>query len=72
MEQFVEYLDSESESDDENEITEIQYSCVIIDDFANDLKNNDIQRQLNKMLIKQSASFMLYVHLYITIIFIFS
>ena len=52
MEQFVEYLDSESESDDENEITEIQYSCVIIDDFANDLKNNDIQRQLNKMLIK--------------------
>ncbi len=37
MEQFVEYLDSESESDDENEITEIQYSCVIIDDFANDL-----------------------------------
>jgi len=52
MEQFVEYEESESESDDENEITEIQYSCVIIDDFANDLKNNDIQKQLNKMLIK--------------------
>ena len=53
-EQFVEYLDDEpeNESEDEDEITEIQYSCVIIDDFANDLKNNDIQKQLNKMLIK--------------------
>jgi hypothetical protein len=36
----------ESDSDDE-----IQYSCIIIDDFANDLKNNDIQTQLNKMII---------------------
>ena len=51
-EQFVEYEESESESDDEDAITSIEYSCVIIDDFANDLKNNDIQRQLNKMLIK--------------------
>lgn len=51
--QFVEYLDdSSSSSDDEDEITEIEYSCVIIDDFANDLKNTDIQKQLNKMLIK--------------------
>jgi hypothetical protein len=51
-EQFIEYEESESESDDENEITEIEYSCVIIDDFADSLKDNDIQRQLNKMLIK--------------------
>lgn len=52
-EQFVEYLESsESESDEEDEITEIEYSCIIIDDFANDLKNNDIEKQLNKMLIK--------------------
>jgi hypothetical protein len=51
-EQFVEYEESSSESDDEDAITSIEYSCVIIDDFANDLKNNDIQRQLNKMLIK--------------------
>jgi hypothetical protein len=43
---------SSSSDDDENEITEIEYSCIIIDDFANDLKNNDIQKQLNKMLIK--------------------
>jgi hypothetical protein len=31
---------------------EVEYSCVIIDDFANVLKDNDIQQQLNKMLIK--------------------
>jgi len=51
--QFVEYMESsDSESDSDNDITEIEYSCIIIDDFANDLKNNDIQKQLNKMLIK--------------------
>jgi len=51
--QFVEYMDdSTSSDDDDDEITEIQYSCIIIDDFANDLKNPDIQRQLNKMIIK--------------------
>ena len=41
--------DSSSESDEEKEI---QYSCVIIDDFADSLKQKDIQRQLNKILIK--------------------
>ena len=39
-----------------NEIKEtskrIQYSCIIIDDFASDLKNKDIAMQLNKMVIK--------------------
>lgn len=50
--QFVEYLDSSSSSEDEDEITEIEYSCVIIDDFADSLKNTEIQKQLNKMLIK--------------------
>jgi len=45
------YEDDEvSESDEEEK--EIEYSCIIIDDFASDLKNKDIQRQLNKMLIK--------------------
>jgi len=29
-----------------------QYNCVIIDDFANDLKDKGIQQQLNSMLIK--------------------
>ena len=35
---------------EENE--EPEYSCVIIDDMASSLKSNDIQKQLNKMLIK--------------------
>jgi len=31
---------------------EYQYNCVIIDDFADVLKDNDIQKKLNQMLIK--------------------
>lgn len=31
---------------------EIEYSCVIIDDMADSLKDSDIERKLNKMLIK--------------------
>jgi len=42
---------SESNSDTDEE-EEIQYSCVIIDDFADLLKDVHIQKQLNKMLIK--------------------
>lgn len=45
----IEDYEEKEESDDDDEI---QYSCIIIDDFANDLKNNDIQTQLNKMIIK--------------------
>jgi len=41
-------MSSESESDEEKEI---EYSCVIVDDFASILKNDDIQKQLNKMLM---------------------
>ena len=43
------YEDDEEESEEE---PEIEYSCLIIDDFANDLKNKHIQTFLNKMLIK--------------------
>jgi hypothetical protein len=39
-------------SDIKENSEEKEYSCVIIDDMANDLKNKDIQIQLNKMLIK--------------------
>jgi hypothetical protein len=42
-----EYIESEDEDDDN-----VKYSVVIIDDFADILKDNDIQQQLNKMLIK--------------------
>lgn len=42
----------ESETEEEKEPKEVQYSCVIIDDFADVLKDKTILRQLNKMLIK--------------------
>jgi hypothetical protein len=38
------------EEDDEE--PELKYNCVIIDDQADSLKNNEIQKVLNKMLIK--------------------
>lgn len=38
--------------DDDDEPKEIQYSVIIIDDYANVLKENAIQIQLNKMMIK--------------------
>jgi hypothetical protein len=41
--------DFESDSDEEKEI---QYSAIIIDDFASDLKDKAIQKQLSKMMIK--------------------
>jgi hypothetical protein len=41
---------SSSESDDEPK--EIEYSAIILDDFADALKTPDIQRYLNKMIIK--------------------
>lgn len=31
---------------------ELEYNCVIIDDFANELKNKDIQKVLTKILVK--------------------
>jgi hypothetical protein len=39
-------------SESEEEIKELEYSLIIIDDMADSLKNNDIQKQLNKMIIK--------------------
>jgi hypothetical protein len=48
-EKYDDVESSESESEEEREI---EYSCVIIDDFADVLKEKQIQRQLNKMLIK--------------------
>jgi len=40
---------SESESEEEKEI---EYSCIVLDDLADVLKSKDIQRQLNRMIIK--------------------
>jgi type II secretory ATPase GspE/PulE/Tfp pilus assembly ATPase PilB-like protein len=43
--------DNDFQSDSEEE-KEIQYSAIIIDDMADILKTKDIQKQLNKMIIK--------------------
>lgn len=48
----MQFVDEEAKDDDEEDDDRIQYSCIIIDDFANDLKNVDIQNYLSKMLIK--------------------
>jgi hypothetical protein len=47
LQSLYEELSNKKESDEEPE-----YSCIIIDDMASSLKENDIQKQLNKMLIK--------------------
>ena len=44
--------DVESSEDESEEEKEVEYSAIIIDDFADSLKDKHIQRQLNKMLIK--------------------
>jgi hypothetical protein len=36
----------------EQDEDDAEYNCVVIDDFANDLKSKDIQKELNSMLIK--------------------
>jgi hypothetical protein len=46
------YEDDIIESDSESEEKEIEYSCIILDDQADLLKQKDIQRQLNRMIIK--------------------
>jgi len=46
------YDDVETSEDESEEEKEVEYSCIIIDDFADSLKDKHIQRQLNKMLIK--------------------
>jgi hypothetical protein len=45
------FVDVVEESDDEDE-KEIEYSCIIVDDYADQLKNKDIQKLLSKFLIK--------------------
>eukprot|EP01038_Epipyxis_sp_PR26KG_P015441 gene15441-20833_t len=47
------YVLSGSGGSDEDDTPDIQYSCVVIDDMADSLKNNDIQKQLSKINVKQ-------------------
>jgi hypothetical protein len=46
---YSELKDRKEEYDDEDEM---EYNCVIIDDFASSLKEKDVQKLLNTMLIK--------------------
>ena len=46
---YAELKDRKDEHDDEDEN---EYNCVIIDDMANTLKEKDVQKMLNTMLIK--------------------
>jgi hypothetical protein len=46
---YSELKDRKEEHDDEDEM---EYNCVIIDDMASTLKEKDVQRLLNTMLIK--------------------
>lgn len=46
----AELKDRKEEYDEEED--EMEYNCVIIDDFASSLKDKDVQKLLNTMLIK--------------------
>ena len=43
---------NKTDDDDDDDEPEIEYNCIILDDFANDLKNKDIIKMLNMMVIK--------------------
>jgi hypothetical protein len=45
-------FEGDSEEEEEEEEEEPKYSCLIIDDFADALKDKAIQKKLNKMCIK--------------------
>jgi len=47
---YQELKDRKEEYDEEED--EMEYNCVIIDDFASSLKEKDVQKLLNTMLIK--------------------
>ena len=53
---FDSYNEFESSDDDDEEVPELEYSCIIIDDFADALKEHDINMQLNRMIIKARHS----------------
>lgn len=46
------YVDDEEIRVKLEKVKPVQYHLIIIDDYANELKNHDIQIQLNKMLVK--------------------
>ena len=47
---FIDEVNEDVEEDEEE--PEIQYNCILIDDFADQLKDPEIQKMLSKMMIK--------------------
>jgi hypothetical protein len=52
LEELYEELKERKEEYDDDGDEEMEYNCVIIDDFASSLKDKDVQKLLNTMLIK--------------------
>lgn len=52
LEELHEELKERKEEYDDDGDEEMEYNCVIIDDFASSLKDKDVQKLLNTMLIK--------------------
>jgi hypothetical protein len=52
LEDLYAELKDRKEEYDEDDDDEMEYNCVIIDDFASSLKEKDVQKLLNTMLIK--------------------
>tara|TARA_R110002126_G_scaffold63268_1_gene162192 strand:+ start:785 stop:1534 length:750 start_codon:yes stop_codon:yes gene_type:complete len=48
---YAELKDRKEDYDDDDD-EEMEYNCVVIDDFASSLKEKDVQKLLNTMLIK--------------------
>lgn len=52
LEELHSELKERKEDYDEDEDDDMEYNCVVIDDFASSLKDKDVQKMLNTMLIK--------------------
>ena len=52
LEELSSELKDRKEEYDDDDDEEMEYNCVIIDDFASSLKEKDVQKLLNTMLIK--------------------
>lgn len=52
LEELLAELKDRKEEYDDDDDDEMEYNCVIIDDFASSLKEKDVQKLLNTMLIK--------------------
>jgi len=52
LEDLFSQLKERKEDYDSDDDEEMEYNCVIIDDFASSLKEKDVQKLLNTMLIK--------------------